>query len=554
MSSTKKSSKITKGQRINKNKIAKYKKTEPAKKEIKEIKTSKASKAASKADIEKEKNLKKIDLDEKITDLIEELEREPIDSEKDRRKDKKLFLYKYIIPITTILLLLSIIIITTPIITFKENNIKIRYNTNYVDKDYQAKSIIKDYTKKLKIKNNINTNKVGNYNIKYTLKYGLINITKTKNIEVIDDIKPEIKLNGNIEEIVCPNKEYEEKGYSAIDEYDGDLTKKVKINKKEKEIIYKVKDKAGNTSTIKRKITKGDKEPPKIELKDSNNINIYTGNNYTEPGYTATDNCDGDLTSKVEVSGSVNTNTVGTYKITYKVKDSHENETTVTRVVNVKNWSIIRPSGGGSGRGIVYLTFDDGPNEGTTNVILNILKEEGVQATFFVTCNGPDYLIKRMKDEGHVVALHTASHNYNYVYSSVSNYFADLDRVSNRVERITGEKSMIIRFPGGSSNTVSKRLSPGIMTTLTNEVRKRGYHYFDWNVDSNDAAGANTNQIYTNVVNGISPTRENVVLMHDVKATTRDAIRNIIRYGKQNGYAFRGITYDTVMVTHGVNN
>ena len=195
--------------------IAKYKKTEPAKKEIKEIKTSKASKTASKADIEKEKNLKKTALDEKITDLIEELEREPIDSEIDRRKDKKLFLYKYIIPIITILLLLSIIIITTPIITFKENNIKIRYNTNYVDKDYQAKSIIKDYTKKLKIKNNINNNKVGNYTIKYTLKYGLINITKTKNIEVIDDIKPEIKLNGNIEEIVCPNKEYEEKGYSG---------------------------------------------------------------------------------------------------------------------------------------------------------------------------------------------------------------------------------------------------------------------------------------------------------------------------------------------------
>ena len=97
MSSTKKSSKITKGQRINKNKIAKYKKTEPAKKEIKEIKTSKASKTASKTDIEKEKNLKKTALDEKITDLIEELEREPIDSEKDRRKDKKLFLYKYII-------------------------------------------------------------------------------------------------------------------------------------------------------------------------------------------------------------------------------------------------------------------------------------------------------------------------------------------------------------------------------------------------------------------------------------------------------------------------
>ncbi len=113
---------------------------------------------------------------------------------------------------------------------------------------------------------------------------------------------------------------------------------------------------------------------------------------------------------------------------------------------------------------------------------------------------------------------------------------------------------MIIRFPGGSSNTVSKRLNQGIMTRLTNQVKERGYHYFDWNVDSNDAAGAGTNEVYTNVISTISPSRENIVLMHDVKTTTRDALRNIIRTAKQNGYTFQRITYDTVMLTHGVNN
>ena len=456
--------------------------------------------------------------------------------------------------ISIIIFILIIILLSIPKISFKEDNIKIRYNTNYIDKDYKAKSIIKDYTKSLIIKNNINNKKIGKYKIKYTLKFGIITITKEKNIEVIDDVKPEITLEGKDTEIVCPNKEYKELGVKAIDEYDGDLTDKLKIEKKEKEIIYSVKDKSQNKSTVTRKIIKEDKDPPKIELKGGNTINIYTGNNYNEPGFSAKDNCDGDITSKVEISGKVNTNVVGTYIINYKVKDSSNNETIIKRTIIVKKWTIIRPSAGGNGKGILYLTFDDGPNEGTTNVILDILKEEGVSATFFVTCNGPDYLIKRMNNEGHTVALHTATHNYNYVYSSINNYFNDLNKVSNRVQNITGTKSMIIRFPGGSSNTISKKISPGIMTTLTSEVKKRGYHYFDWNVDSNDAAGANTNSVYSNVVNNISLTRENVILMHDIKTTTRDALRNIIRYAKQNGYTFKKITYDTVMVTHGVNN
>ena len=92
------------------------------------------------------------------------------------------------------------------------------------------------------------------------------------------------------------------------------------------------------------------------------------------------------------------------------------------------------------------------------------------------------------------------------------------------------------------------------LETQFEEVKAKGYHYFDWNVDSNDAAGANTNSIYNNVINNVSPTRENVVLMHDVKSTTTGAIKNIIQTLKNNGYTFRAITYDTVMVTHEVNN
>lgn len=452
----------------------------------------------------------------------------------------------------TISLIISMTVI--PYISFKNKDITLPYNKEYTEKDYKARNLFRDFTDDVTVKGNIDNTKLGTYELEYSLKFGPINITRKRNVEVIDNVKPEIKLKGNETEYVCPNKEYIEKGFTAIDEYDGDLTDKVLVNNQNEEITYRVSDKSGNINTIKRKIEYKDIEKPTITLKGNENITLYVGSKYTEEGYTATDNCNGDITNKVKVTNNVDINTPGTYKVTYKVADESNNEITKERTVTIKKWSIIRPSSGGSGKGIVYLTFDDGPNEGTTNQILDILKEEGVKATFFVTNFGADYLITREYNEGHTVALHTATHNYSYVYSSVDNYFADLNQVSSRVERLTGVKSIIIRFPGGSSNTVSRNYKQGIMTTLTSEVKKRGYHYFDWNVDSGDAAGASTDGVYANVVNNLSPYRENVVLMHDVKYTTVSALRSIIRFGKNNGYTFSRITNDTVMVTHGVNN
>ena len=160
-----------------------------------------------------------------------------------------------------------------------------------------------------------------------------------------------------------------------------------------------------------------------------------------------------------------------------------------------------------------------------------------------------------MYDEGHTVALHTATHNYSYIYSSKENYFADLERVSNRVKNITGYESKIIRFPGGSSNTISRNYKIGIMSELTTEVLNRGYRYYDWNVDADDAGKAYTKeQVYNNVTSHLSHQRSNMVLMHDVKYQTKSAIRDIIRYAKANGYTFKKIEMNTYMIRHYVNN
>ncbi len=466
---------------------------------------------------------------------------------------------KYVIGIIAIVVMLIVGILSflfwPPEFKFsKGDTIKLKYGEKYKEPGYKITKFGKDYTKKAKIKKNINPKKLGTYKVTYEVKINGITFKKIRTVKIIDDEKPVITLTGNKNTSICPNGEYQEEGYKATDNYDGDITEKVKITKKDGKIIYSVKDSSGNQTKITRTITKEDKTLPEITLNGKKTNTIYLGNTWKEPGYKATDNCDNDITNNVVVEGSVNTNKIGKYKITYTVKDSSGNQTITERTVNViKKPS--PPSTSNGKKGVIYLTFDDGPNEGTTNVILDILKEENVKATFFVTNKGPDNLIKREYDEGHTVALHTASHDYASVYKSVNDYYNDLFQVQNRVKRITGVESKIIRFPGGSSNTISKKYSKGIMTTLTKDVVNKGYRYYDWNIDSDDAGGARTaSKVYNNVIKGLSKNRNNVILMHDIKTQTKDALRNIIRYGKNNGYTFEKITTNTPMVAHKVNN
>lgn len=204
---------------------------------------------------------------------------------------------------------------------------------------------------------------------------------------------------------------------------------------------------------------------------------------------------------------------------------------------------------------VVYLTFDDGPSI-YTNDILNTLDKYNVKATFFVTCSGDiNGLAKKILDKGHTLALHTCTHKYSNIYSSEDAYFNDLNEISTRVENATGYKSKYIRFPGGSSNTVS-RFNRGIMTRLTKKVQENGYKYYDWNIDSNDAAGANKDQVYSNVIGALKNSNRttNMVLMHDTKSSTKDALDNIIKDALDMGYTFSNINDYTSEIHHGVNN
>lgn len=209
-------------------------------------------------------------------------------------------------------------------------------------------------------------------------------------------------------------------------------------------------------------------------------------------------------------------------------------------------------------KSVIYLTFDDGPNRYTTPKILDILKKNHVKATFFeLKPAKKDFdLTKRVIDEGHTLALHGYKHKYNIVYRSKKIYHNNLDQLRNLFFKKYGVWCNISRFPGGSSNMVS-RYNPGIMTKITKEIHGWGYHYFDWNVASCDSDTArNSKDVVRNVTKGVVKGRGNVVLMHDYYKNdkTIHALNRIIQYGKKHGYTFLPITASTQEVHHRVNN
>ena len=200
----------------------------------------------------------------------------------------------------------------------------------------------------------------------------------------------------------------------------------------------------------------------------------------------------------------------------------------------------------------VYLTFDDGPST-YTNEILDILAEYDVKATFFV-CGKPNAkyteVYKRIVNEGHTLGMHSYSHKYSDIYSSMEAFKADLDKLRIFLYETTGVWSKFYRFPGGSSNTVTKVDIHELIDYLdSSEVT-----FYDWNVSAgDDRAGANKDVIYANIVNNVPKFKHCIVLMHDAadKKSTVDALPEIIEaIQAMDDTVIVPITEDTLPVQH----
>ena len=317
----------------------------------------------------------------------------------------------------------------------------------------------------------------------------------------------------------------------------------------------------GKTGEVIRTVKVVDTKLPSLTLTGDAEVSVTKGAKYEDKGATANDNYDGDITNSIQVEGLVDTEKAGEYTLTYTISDSSGNSAKLTRKVTVKEppkKQTVSPSDKvtvNPGPKVVYLTFDDGPGP-YTKKLLDVLNKYNVKATFFVTNNNPNYnyLFKEMVAGGHAIAIHTATHNYKKIYASEDAFFADVYKMQDIIKQQTGVTTHLLRFPGGSSNMVSS-FNRGIMSRLSKSVTEKGFRYFDWNVTSGDAGETtSTAQVAKNVINGMASHSVSVVLQHDIKNFSVNAVEQIIQWGKANGYTFKVCDMTSPTTHHGINN
>ena len=402
------------------------------------------------------------------------------------------------------------------------------------------------------ISGRVNEDKLGKYVLEYHASFLGLEAGAVRTVRTVDTVSPLITLTPDAPDLQ-PAPEYREAGYTAVDNYDGDVTGRVIRTEEEGRIIYSVTDSSGNLATAEREIPIYSDYPPELLLLGGEQVTLPLGEDFIDPGYTAFDRRDGDLTAQVSVS--IDHPFVryqpDTYHLTYRVTDSDGRETVAQRTLTTEPCrmpTIIYPKGK-----TIYLTFDDGPGPDTGR-LLDVLDRYQVKATFFVVDTGHPELMQRIVNEGHSIGVHTRSHRYQQIYSSPEAYFQDLFQMQQVIQDATGVQTWLLRFPGGSSNTISRK-SKGIMTELTQMVQACGFSYFDWNVDSNDAGGARTSaQVYQNVVNGAGDNQYLVVLQHDIHSFSVDAVEQIIQWGLRSGYQFLPLQTDSPPIHHPVLN
>ena len=429
---------------------------------------------------------------------------------------------------------------TNQVLTINEEYIDEGVKVTLNDEELTIDDI--DYT----VENDVNTSVIGEYKVIYHIMYNNKTYDITRNVSVVDNEKPNIVvLTNKVSQNKCGNNLL----YNAFDNYDGVLTDKVKVKELNNSYELRVSDSANNETVVT--VDKTSKTNNYILTLNGTLFNyIEKDSEYVEKGITVTDLCGKEVHVSYSTVGSVDTSKTGTYTIRYYIDgvDSYQE-----RIVIVYD-KYTSPVIGNNDEKVLYLTFDDGPGA-YTEELLDILNKYNVKATFFVTAQFNKYipLIEREANEGHVVGLHTKTHEWN-IYRSFENYYKDFSDMNAIIKKYTGSETKIFRFPGGGSNTISKSRALGVMKYNASKMSEAGYTYFDWNIDSGDAAGADSKKIYNNVINGISDRNYSVILMHDIKRPTIDTIEKIIVYALDNGYTFKTLSSDSPTVHHHVNN
>lgn len=415
-------------------------------------------------------------------------------------------------------------------------NVTLEYGDEFADMGATALLNGEACDARVVITGQVDAETLGEYVLTYTATLDGQTATQQRTVTVVDTQAPEILLNYIDGYFTYPGQPYQEEGFTAADNYDGDITALVEAVEADGIVTYTVKDSSGNTAQVQRTVTYCDASEPMIMLSGDKTITLTAGTKFAEPGYSAIDYVDGDLTDKVVVSGSVNIYLPGTYTLTYTVTNGQNNSATQTRTVTVEG--LVQPEQVDPGDKIIYLTFDDGPCKYTLS-LLEVLEKYNVKATFFIVGSMSVGYLDEIAAGGHSIGMHSMTHTYSDIYCSEEAFFEDLYACQKLIYDKTGIWSTLLRFPGGSSNTVSRKHCQGIMSNLVVAVEAQGFQYFDWNVSSNDAGGTTTAQgVFENVIAGVKKHNISVVLQHDIKKYSVEAVEQIIQWGLANGYTF----------------
>jgi len=237
---------------------------------------------------------------------------------------------------------------TLPVITVMGTNpIDISFGNAYTDAGATAlDNYDGNITASITAINPVNTSALGTYTITYNVNDSSGNAAAqiTRTVNVVDTAIPIITMLGTSPITVALGSVYTDAGATALDDVDGDITASIITASNvdtntigNYSVTYNVTDSSGNPAAkVTRIVEVLDLTPPVITLLGSDPVTAEAGMPYVDAGATALDNVDGDITASIIIVNPVDTNTLGTYTITYDVSDSTGNDATpVTRTVNV---------------------------------------------------------------------------------------------------------------------------------------------------------------------------------------------------------------------------
>ena len=183
-------------------------------------------------------------------------------------------------------------------------------------------------------------------------------------------------------------------------------------------------------------------------------------------------------------------------------------------------------SSGDTDKKVVAFTFDDGPDQVNTPVLLDLLAEHGVQAAFFLIGRKVDEnrnLVRRMVEEGHVIGGHSYSHHFFFDLLPSAQIENELKKTMDIIEQTTGKKTGMFRPPYGVTNPAVAR-----------SVRRLGFHSIGWSLKSKDTGITDANSLLNRLKKRVKP--GDVILFHDTKPVILKVLPEFIAYLKNEKF------------------